>query len=93
MEPGLGTLNGIVFEDDFVKKAVGQPGELAVTLLSEAHAGQQKHPDNSRDPHGVDYSDAYETLTFYISHCICRFTRYLEWTRKSRTCCRARWTC
>jgi hypothetical protein len=58
MEAGLGTLNGVVLENDFVKEAIGQAGELAVTLLSEAYARKQKYADNPRDPHGVDYSDA-----------------------------------
>jgi hypothetical protein len=65
METGLSALNGIVFEHYFVKKAVGQPGELAIALLGEAHAGQQDNQKNPRNLHGVDYSDAPSvTLSF-----------------------------
>jgi hypothetical protein len=50
-------LHGIVLEQHFVKKAAGQFVKLAVTLLSEAHAGQQEDRYHSRD-HGFDYSEA-----------------------------------
>ena len=67
MEPRLGALNGIVFEQDFVEKAICQLVELGVTLLREAHAGQQEHPDNSRELHGDDYSDDSRDLDINIS--------------------------
>src|ERR1035437_2796821 len=58
MEPRLRTLHGIVSEHHFVKYAVRQLVELAVTLLSEPHPGQHKNRHNSRHLHGVDYSEA-----------------------------------
>ena len=56
MEAGLRTLHGVVGEQHLVEKPVRQPGELAVTLLRDAHAGQQEDQNNKRNPHKVDYT-------------------------------------